>query len=326
MLRQRNFGWDSLKGFLIIMVIVGHVVPLSLDDSLLRAVIYSFHMPLFFFVSGFLFNLKRSITLSPIQLLSQYKKRVIVPWFLAVVVYCGLCIYVYGSHQNPLIVVLRHFVKPYFHLWFVPSLFLFILLTQLLYRYIHSWFIRLCLVLILSLLFYGISHGIDVKKLPIISDALILFQSTFRLQYLIFFVFGVITKQNVNRLCRFKSLRLIYPVYCVVVIWNFYLNLWVLDLIVFFVANGLLAFQIASDIQSYQGKGFWVFNFFGFESMGIYLWHYVCTMLVKFWLGTDDLWLYYCWNAFGLLLTFGLLYLFTKYKWTHQLLMGNGKG
>lgn len=50
---------DSIKGLLIILVIIGHAIQFSLPDYELNFVfrfIYSFHMPLFFFVSGFLAN------------------------------------------------------------------------------------------------------------------------------------------------------------------------------------------------------------------------------------------------------------------------------
>lgn len=48
-----RFAWiDSLKGIGILMVIIGHMkIPHSLS-----LIIYSFHMPLFFVISGFLFN------------------------------------------------------------------------------------------------------------------------------------------------------------------------------------------------------------------------------------------------------------------------------
>lgn len=44
---------DILKGIGIIMVVIGHSCP---PDGLLAKIIFSFHMPLFFFVSGYLFN------------------------------------------------------------------------------------------------------------------------------------------------------------------------------------------------------------------------------------------------------------------------------
>lgn len=46
--------YDNLKAFGIILVVIGHVCLYCLpgDDGYLGKIIYAFHMPLFFFVSG----------------------------------------------------------------------------------------------------------------------------------------------------------------------------------------------------------------------------------------------------------------------------------
>lgn len=322
MLTQRNFGWDSLKGFLILTVIFGHVVPYSLDDSLFRSIIYSFHMPLFIFLSGFLFPLDRVIKGSQMDLIKQYKFRVIIPWTIAVIVFCMLCIYVYGSHQNPLVVMARHFIKPYFHLWFVPSLILWMLITRFLYKNVGSSVKRFWCVLFVSLLFYGTSHWVDFDSLPRIFSVFDDFQSIYRLQYFIFFAWGVFLSQNQKWLTPIKLMRLIYPVYFLFVIGNFYWNHWYLEWMFFFVGNVMLLFQVACDFHSYKGKGIAVLNWLGMESMGIYLWHYACTMLIRYWVGIEDLFIYYLWNALGLGLTFFLLYVITKNRVLHQYFMG----
>lgn len=46
---------DSLRGFAILLVVVGHLIQFNYDDALMNPIfniIYSFHMPLFFFLSG----------------------------------------------------------------------------------------------------------------------------------------------------------------------------------------------------------------------------------------------------------------------------------
>lgn len=52
----RHSGFDNLKGILIICVVLGHFLELCPSNSPaedLYLMIYSFHMPLFFFISGF---------------------------------------------------------------------------------------------------------------------------------------------------------------------------------------------------------------------------------------------------------------------------------
>lgn len=57
MVKQRLHYLDALKGILIILVILGHSIQYQIKDyqhDALFRVIYSFHMPLFFLISGFL--------------------------------------------------------------------------------------------------------------------------------------------------------------------------------------------------------------------------------------------------------------------------------
>ena len=60
MTKQRLIWADSLKGWLMLLVILGHAVQNTLGpdccDSHLWNIIYSFHMPLFFFFAGYCFK------------------------------------------------------------------------------------------------------------------------------------------------------------------------------------------------------------------------------------------------------------------------------
>ena len=68
---------DTLKGIAIILVLIGHIIPHCFgytDDPIYR-VIYSFHMPLFIFLSGFLCNTRLTLkkrTEKAIKLLSPF--------------------------------------------------------------------------------------------------------------------------------------------------------------------------------------------------------------------------------------------------------------
>ena len=52
MSKERSLSFDFLKGLLILLVIVGHLLPGSADVGL-RGAIYYFHMPLFLVVTGY---------------------------------------------------------------------------------------------------------------------------------------------------------------------------------------------------------------------------------------------------------------------------------
>lgn len=57
-LRNRNIVIDVSKGVAIILVVIGHVIQFGTSgegfwDNNLFKIIYSFHMPLFIFLSGY---------------------------------------------------------------------------------------------------------------------------------------------------------------------------------------------------------------------------------------------------------------------------------
>ncbi len=57
MVKERLYYIDNLKALLILLVVLGHCIQnldLDFDNNIIFRYIYSFHMPLFMFVSGFL--------------------------------------------------------------------------------------------------------------------------------------------------------------------------------------------------------------------------------------------------------------------------------
>lgn len=82
---SRRSDIDTIRGFGIILVVLGHTH--GLPEPLFR-LIYSFHMPLFFILSGYLFNCEKA-HVDPVGTLFNKFKRLIVPaWFWITI--CGL--------------------------------------------------------------------------------------------------------------------------------------------------------------------------------------------------------------------------------------------
>jgi len=55
--KNRLYYLDTMKGILIILVVLGHAIQSTIPDyqhNFLFRLIYSFHMPLFFLISGYL--------------------------------------------------------------------------------------------------------------------------------------------------------------------------------------------------------------------------------------------------------------------------------
>lgn len=58
-MKERYIYIDRLKGFTIFLVVLGHIIPVLINDKAAHSnelflFIYSFHMPLFFFLSGYI--------------------------------------------------------------------------------------------------------------------------------------------------------------------------------------------------------------------------------------------------------------------------------
>lgn len=119
---QRLYYIDNLKGFLILLVILGHCIQftdMDYDHNVVFRYIYSFHMPLFMAVSGF-------VSYKPQQEWLTVKKRffqLIVP-FLAWAV-LGCCI------KGDFFDLWRKIQHPDSGLWFLWCLFFIVLLLKL---------------------------------------------------------------------------------------------------------------------------------------------------------------------------------------------------
>lgn len=96
--KQRLEYLDLLKGFAIFLMVVGHFLSWTFaQDStptpgamFVRNLIYTFHMPLFFFISGYLLHLKRDRDFDFSFCVSTIKKRVqslILPGFTFMLLY-----------------------------------------------------------------------------------------------------------------------------------------------------------------------------------------------------------------------------------------------
>jgi acyltransferase len=80
---------DVAKGIGIILVLIGHILP---TNSIVFKIIYSFHMPLFFIISGFLFD-KDKYTLK--GLVKKKFKIYIIPYF----VISFVCLILFGRES-----------------------------------------------------------------------------------------------------------------------------------------------------------------------------------------------------------------------------------
>lgn len=129
---------DLLKGIAIMFVVLGHN-PLTTTYPKIFNVIFSFHIPLFFFISGYLFNLD----LAGRDICKKRFNSLIKPYIFTVG-FISLIYILVKSRPSLLWYILwgvygngPNLPKTVLHLWFLPNLFLVTLLTWLLFRYVR---------------------------------------------------------------------------------------------------------------------------------------------------------------------------------------------
>ena len=125
---KQRINWiDITKGIAILSVLLGHTV----CPAWLHAYIYSFHMPLFFILSGYTLRLDANTTFR--SFITRKAKALLVPYFciapLIVLFNWGVNFFKFGitalDWKNTLISVFfqRHLSEYGFDLWFLISLF-----------------------------------------------------------------------------------------------------------------------------------------------------------------------------------------------------------
>ena len=151
---------DLLKGFAIFLMVMGHFLswqwggalvsaPHSNHVTIVRDFIYSFHMPLFFFLSGYVFNMSMK-SWKMLDLYNAIYKRfmqLIIPGLTAM----AICYYVYD--------------RIYFE-WFLRTLFEIYIINAVIYyvsqRYNHNWWFETFLQVLAYIFCCGIArlvHG-----------------------------------------------------------------------------------------------------------------------------------------------------------------------
>lgn len=174
---MRNASFDIIKAVLIILVVVGHVALGTVDENYLRKFIYFFHMPVFIAVTGYFVS--GALLAKPIStVLNKYWWRMILPYSLAFVVYSILVALIYVYDGTWLLVVDEGrlslwqalILYPYYHLWFVPAVMVYILITKLFWREKWSWLLLLASFGLAVLYTFSPEYLNDFSQLDFLGD------------------------------------------------------------------------------------------------------------------------------------------------------------
>lgn len=270
---MRNNNIDILKGILILLVIVGHVINGSVENSFLKYSIYSFHMPLFIGISGYLLNTNKIKKLNFIKLINKYLLRTVIPWVIAVFFYFFLFEFFKGIEISFFKRLFESFILTFYHLWYIPAFLSWIIITWIQLKIGFNLYKMFLIAIFLSLSFYFLKINPDVlNKTPQLSFFTDISLITFRPYFYIFFVIGLIVKNQ--RI--YKSTFLINLFLIIMIILNFSLYFFENELftfIVFYFFNVALIYKTISICNFKIIKNINFFEWIGKNSLGIYLWH-----------------------------------------------------
>lgn len=131
--KSRNYFLDNYKSFLILLVVIGHFIEPCYTNNLfltiLKWVIFSFHMPAFIFISGYFSKKDMG--------LEKLIQKLVIPYFIFELLYYFL--YVFVIHKETGL----YFNRPKFSLWYLMSLFFWRIATPYLKRIPGNLFIAI---------------------------------------------------------------------------------------------------------------------------------------------------------------------------------------
>lgn len=181
---KKRIDWiDSAKGIAIILTIVGHCVSYNFYGSVIRGLIFSFHMPLFFILSVMTYNNSENIG-GFIQNAKKAAKHLLIP---ALVVYAILMLYELVIH-NGLVSNGNYWTNKLFTLFMasgvdvnfrgrfvfaigIPWFFFALFFGRTMFDFIQMYFKKIALILASVLLTYvGVRLGQGGNPMPFSID------------------------------------------------------------------------------------------------------------------------------------------------------------
>jgi fucose 4-O-acetylase-like acetyltransferase len=278
-------GLSLLKGILMIFVIWGHLIPKGVYGDITAFLIYSFHMPLFLGLSGYLINSKFIELSNYKELWSKYAKKVLLFWGLAWIIYGLMEHFVMGRFYSVQDVIYFLFF-PGMHLWYIPALLFYINLLYLFKKMgWHDWkilFFSFALA-ILSVYNFEYVHVWTDWYQTIPGD----FYLNYRPQYFFFFMLGYSIKKFKLEKSTAAYLKLMLPLLIGMRVitfylpalnrefytWDFYLLNIVLIVLIFPYFNQNELFERKLKISKLFRIIYKPIMWLGINSLHIYLWH-----------------------------------------------------
>ena len=168
---RKRIDWvDVVKGIGMLLVIISHVEEhfVGTPRALLKGPIYTFHMPLFFFMSGYLFSMKKSFK----EFFKNKCKRILLPYFCLGIILVLFDVYWQGKNPfgNPWFKLDKFlggllnllYQRRFWTLWFIACLFFLNIIFYAIVRFGKNEKIRAAIVILLAVVgitYYKIGGG-----------------------------------------------------------------------------------------------------------------------------------------------------------------------
>ena len=209
-MKKNEIYWLScLQGFSMLTVVVGHVYDHSnwvygIYEKYLQDFIYIFHMPLFMFISGYLFNLtKISNNTSYKTVIKEKVVRLLIPYFAFNLITFVLKLLFPRIMNRTVDFSFNQFVQafitltnmPLYEMWFINVLFFFMVLYPLYCKILQKNVLSIVFSIItLISLFFPINFAFifDFNKIC---------------KYIVYFWFGILTYQYKDTIKKINNLH-----------------------------------------------------------------------------------------------------------------------
>lgn len=190
---MRNNRMDNIKAFLIFCVVFGHMLELCATGGTLYRGIYSFHMPVFIFISGYFarFNKKRIIT------------GLVYPYFLFQFLYILFDALVLTKDFSA---VQFQFTTPYWLMWYLLAMIFYYLLLPVMEGTDSRFLLVSACVLSLAAGFdRSVGYYLSLSRL---------------FTFLPYFALGVTLRRvDIERLTENRVLKIAVPLLVIITLW-----------------------------------------------------------------------------------------------------------
>lgn len=305
---------DLIKGILVLFVILGHIILGNKNNNLLRYSIYSFHMPLFFGISGFLIKKESLLDNSYLYLFKKYYTRLLKPWIIAVIVFFILNKYI--MNVDYLYSIKLNFFIPYYHLWFIPSFLLFVLLLTIFIKKKYNIFLIFIIMLLVSIISRVATYYFPfdpLKTQNVLEQIISTVQYDFRFYNFIFFYLGYFIRNNNIGFISEGFLIFINIIFWILNTYLFYNPNMYLNIGVFFILNITLLLITINLIVDDRFSNIKILSWIGKNSLLIYLYHIVGVVISKYKYGTSNVRNYYIFSFFIQIIILLFIFLINKF-------------